>query len=100
MGRRRADRLVGLPRGAREEAQNPGPLCKGRRGNRGRSSRPHKTYTANSGLPHADLVMAEHERTSEYGETKTLEPVLTINETADLLHVSRGKVYELIRAQE
>jgi excisionase family DNA binding protein len=44
--------------------------------------------------------MAEHERTSEYGETKTLEPVLTINETAELLHVSRGKVYELIRAQE
>ena len=35
-----------------------------------------------------------------YGGGQTLEPILTINETADLLRVSRGKVYELIRAQE
>jgi excisionase family DNA binding protein len=44
--------------------------------------------------------MGVHEQTESYGGTRTLEPVLTINEAADVLRVSRGKVYELIRAQK
>jgi excisionase family DNA binding protein len=50
--------------------------------------------------PQSSEFMAAHHQTESYGGPRTLEPVLTINETADLLRVSRGKVYELIRAQE
>jgi excisionase family DNA binding protein len=44
--------------------------------------------------------MSAQQHTEAYGAARTLEPVLTINETADLLRCSRTKVYELIRAQE
>jgi excisionase family DNA binding protein len=44
--------------------------------------------------------MAAHRHTESYGGARTLEPVLTINETAELLRCSRTKIYELIRAQD
>jgi len=44
--------------------------------------------------------MPAHQEPPAYGAARTLEPVLTINETVNLLRVSRGKVYDLIRAQE